>query len=125
MSFGSPLALLGLAVLPVLALLYVGAQRQRDAAAAAFAAPGLQRNVAPQRPGWRRHAPMAIFALALLALVLAAGIAEPEIAAAILLQIESDREPPFTGSVGAAGDEAVGPTEALSAPRAQAREERV
>ena len=57
----------------MLAVLYVGEQRRRRAAAAAFAAPALQPSVAPRRPRWRRHAPMAAVALALALLVVAAA----------------------------------------------------
>ena len=41
MSFGAPLVLLGLLVLPLLAWWYVGQQRQRARAASAFVAPKL------------------------------------------------------------------------------------
>jgi Ca-activated chloride channel family protein len=89
-SFASPLVLLGLVLLPLLALAYLGHQRRRRAAAAAFAAPVLQPNVAPRRPGWRRHAPVLVFALALAVLIAAAAkpqrtVAVPVERAAILL----------------------------------------
>ena len=73
MSFASPAILVALLALPVLAVLYVGEQRRRRSAAAAFAAPALQPSVAPRRPRWRRHAPMAAVALALALLVVAAA----------------------------------------------------
>ncbi len=73
MSFGSPYVLLALLALPLLLVLYVGAQRNRRAAARAFAAPALLPAVAPRRPGWRRHAPMVLFALALAVLIAAAA----------------------------------------------------
>jgi Ca-activated chloride channel family protein len=72
-SFASPLALLALAALPVLALAYLGQQRGRRAAAAAFASPALQASVAPRRPGFRRHLPMFVFLLAIAALIFAAA----------------------------------------------------
>ncbi|MEA2375492.1 MAG: Ca-activated chloride channel, partial [Thermoleophilaceae bacterium] len=56
MSFESPPVLLALLALPLLAAGYWRWQQRRRAAAAAFAAPPLQPNVAPERPGWRRHA---------------------------------------------------------------------
>ncbi|MEA2375985.1 MAG: Ca-activated chloride channel, partial [Thermoleophilaceae bacterium] len=59
--------------LPLLAAGYWRWQQRRRAAAAAFAAPPLQPNVAPERPGWRRHAPMLAFLLAIAILVLAAA----------------------------------------------------
>src|SRR5262249_27294474 len=42
-------------------------------AAEAFAQPRMQPSVAPQRPGWRRHAPMLVFLVALAALIFAAA----------------------------------------------------
>lgn len=73
MSFEAPLVLLALAALPLLAAWYLLAQRNRRAAAAAFAAPALQPSVAPHRPGWRRHVPMAVLAAALAVLIVAAA----------------------------------------------------
>jgi Ca-activated chloride channel family protein len=90
MSFGSPLVLAALVLVPLLAWGYVRQQRGRRAAAAAFAAPALQASVAPRRPGWRRHAPMVAFALALAILIVAAAkpqrtVAVPVEQAAIML----------------------------------------
>jgi Ca-activated chloride channel family protein len=90
MSFAAPLVLLALLALPALAVLYVREQRRRRAAAAAFAAPALQPSVAPRRPGWRRHAPLAAVALALALLVVAAAkpqrtVAVPVERAAVML----------------------------------------
>ena len=73
MSFAEPLALLALLALPLLALFYAIEQRNRRAAAAAFAEPAVQPSVAPVRPGWRRHAPMLAAALALAVLIAAAA----------------------------------------------------
>jgi len=72
-SFAEPAVLIGLLALPVLALFYAAEQRNRRAAAAAFAAPPVQPSVAPDSPGWRRHAPMLAAALALAILILAAA----------------------------------------------------
>jgi Ca-activated chloride channel family protein len=72
-SFGSPLVLLALLAVPLLAIVYVRAERDRRGAAAAFASPHLQPSVAPRRPGWRRHAPLIAVALALAALIVAAA----------------------------------------------------
>jgi Ca-activated chloride channel homolog len=72
-SFAAPLVLLALLALPLLAAWYLLEQRDRRAAAAVFAAPRLQRSVAPRRPRWRRHVPLLAFALALALLVLAAA----------------------------------------------------
>jgi Ca-activated chloride channel homolog len=72
-SFAAPLVLLALLAIPALIALYVAHQANRSKAAAAFASPSLRASVAPQRPGWRRHAPMLVFALALALLVFAAA----------------------------------------------------
>lgn len=73
MSFGAPLALLGLVALPVLGAWYVRRQADRRRAAAAFAAPQLAPSFAPDQPGFRRHGPMLVFAIALAVLVVAAA----------------------------------------------------
>ncbi len=90
MSFASPLVLLGLLAIPVLAWWYAGQQRQRAAAASAFVAPKLTASVAPRRPRGRRHVPMLVFALALCALIIAAarpqrGVAKPVTNGAVML----------------------------------------
>lgn len=90
MSFGAPLVLLALLGLPLLFVWYRQRQRERRAAAAAFATPALHPSVAPVRPGWRRHAPMLAFALAVAVLVIAAArpqrtVAVPVERASVLL----------------------------------------
>jgi Ca-activated chloride channel family protein len=92
-SFGAPLALLGLALLPVLAVLYARHQRSRTKAARAFASPLLAASVTPTRPGWRRHAPMAVLAVAIALLLVAAAkpqttVAVPVEHASILLMTD-------------------------------------
>jgi Ca-activated chloride channel homolog len=95
-TFASPLVLLALLALPLLAVWYVGQQRTRRAAATAFATPALQPSVAPRRPGWRRHAPMLAFALALAVLIVAAAkpqktVAVPVERASIMLATDVSR----------------------------------
>ncbi len=90
MSFSAPLVLLGLVVVPVLVLWYVRLQRRRRAVAAAFSAPLLAESVSPKRPGWRRHAPMLVFAIAIAVLIAAAArpqhtVAVPVNSAGIML----------------------------------------
>ena len=71
MTFEAPLFLLGLLLLPLGALLYARQERSRRAGAAAFAPAALMPSVVPRRAGWRRHAPVAGYAFALAALVVA------------------------------------------------------
>ncbi|MCW2995180.1 MAG: hypothetical protein JWQ18_2675 [Conexibacter sp.] len=73
MSFGAPLVLIALLVVPALAVGYLVLQRDRGRAAAAFASPALAASVAPRRPRWRRHVPLVAFLLAVAVLVVAAA----------------------------------------------------
>ncbi|MCW3000411.1 MAG: von Willebrand factor type [Conexibacter sp.] len=73
MTFGTPLALLALAVVPVLAYAYLARQRRQARIQAAFAAPLLAASHTPLRAGVRRHVPFAIYGLALVALLVAAA----------------------------------------------------
>lgn len=73
MTFATPLVLLALVTIPVLARWYVGEQRRRTTAAQAFVQTPLTPSVAPRRPGWRRHAPMLVFAIAIAVLIVAAA----------------------------------------------------
>ena len=96
MTFAWPLALLGLALVPVLAAAYVLAARRRRHAARRFANPALVPNLVPSAPGWRRHvAP--VLALAALAL-LVVGVARPHVVrtgtrddATVVLAIDTSR----------------------------------
>jgi len=82
MSFASPFVLvLGVVLLAVIATVYAVHQRRRARAAQAFSAPHLFASVTPRRPGWRRHIPMAAFALAVALLVVAA--AKPQTTVAV------------------------------------------
>lgn len=75
MNFLSPERLLLLAVVAALAGLYAWIQRRRRHAAVRYTNLAVLAEVAPPRPGWRRHVPAAAVGLALAALVVA--IAEP------------------------------------------------
>jgi Ca-activated chloride channel family protein len=75
MNFLAPGRLALLILVAVLAALYVWIQRRRRHAAVRFTNVALLAEVAPARPGWRRHVPAAALALALSALVV--SIAEP------------------------------------------------
>jgi Ca-activated chloride channel family protein len=97
-SFAAPALLLLLAVVPVAVWLYVRFERHGRRGAEAFARPALMPAVAPRKAGWRRHAPPALYALALAALIIAlarpqATVAVPAEQATIVLAID------FSGSM--------------------------
>ncbi len=75
MNFLAPGRLALLLLVAALAGLYVWVQRRRRPAAVRFTNLALLAEVAPARPGWRRHVPAAAVALALAAL--AVSIAQP------------------------------------------------
>ena len=81
MSFGAPLFLLALLLVPLAVVAYVRHERTRRAAAAAFVMPALQASVVPRTPGWRRHMPLAVYALALTVLIVA--LAKPQTTVAV------------------------------------------
>ncbi len=90
MSFKEPAVLLGLALLPLAALVYSAIQRRRKREAAAFANPALMPNLAPRLPGWRRHVPALLLLLAAGVLVVALAkpqrtVAAPQRAATVVL----------------------------------------
>jgi Ca-activated chloride channel family protein len=90
MSFSWPFVLVGLLAIPVLIIWYRREQRRRARATEAFVAPALTASVSPRRPGWRRHAPMLLFAIAIAVLIVAAArpqrtVAVPVNSAAIML----------------------------------------
>jgi len=73
MSFGSPLFLIALVLIPVAVARYVVGERRRRAAAREFASDAMLASVAPRQPRWRRHAPLVLYGLALAVLVIAAA----------------------------------------------------
>ncbi len=115
MSFAQPLYLLALLLVPLGVLAYLGHERNRRAAVAAFAAPAVLASVVPSTPGWRRHVPLVAYALALAVLILALAkpqrtVAVPVERASIMLTTD------FSGSMQSAD---VPPTR-LAAARAAA-----
>ena len=76
MSFAAPWFLLGLIAVPLLVWAYVSREQQRARAGAAFVSAPLRPNVVTWRPGWRRHLPVLLAALALCVLLFA--LARPE-----------------------------------------------
>ena len=81
MSFASPAFLLGLLVVPLAVAAYLWMERRRSAGAEQFAAPGMLESVAPVQPGWRRHAPMWLYGVAVT--VLAVALARPQATVAV------------------------------------------
>src|SRR4051794_23109001 len=73
MSFASPLILLALVLVPFAIARYVSGERARARRAREFANPRLLASVAPLQPGWRRHVPLALYAVALAVLIVAAA----------------------------------------------------
>ena len=76
MSFASPLALLCLFAVPLAVLAHLSAQRRRRRYPVRFTAVSTLAAVDGADPVWRRHLPLALFALALAALSL--SLARPE-----------------------------------------------
>jgi Ca-activated chloride channel homolog len=76
MSFGSPELLVDLLVLPFAIVGYLVVESRRAKRAASWSRPALLPNVA-QQPGWRRHVAIALFLLALTALLV--GFARPRL----------------------------------------------
>jgi Ca-activated chloride channel family protein len=74
-SFQWPLALIGLVVVPALVAAYVLRERRKEQDAARFTTPALLPNLVDSAPGWRRHLPLALFLVALTAMVV--GVARP------------------------------------------------
>jgi Ca-activated chloride channel family protein len=75
MSFGSPLWLLALLAVPVLLVAYVLRERARTRAVAVWSRPALLPNLIDRAPGARRHLPLAILLVGLVAMLV--GVARP------------------------------------------------
>jgi Ca-activated chloride channel family protein len=90
MSFGEPILLFGLILVPLAALVYGSMQRRKRSEAATFANPALMPNLVTARPGFRRHLPPLLLMLALAVLVVALArpqrtVAAPERAATVMM----------------------------------------
>jgi Ca-activated chloride channel family protein len=70
-----PLVLVALVIVPALLAAYMLRERRREQDAARFTTPALLPNLVDSSPGWRRHLPLALFLLALTAMVV--GVARP------------------------------------------------
>jgi Ca-activated chloride channel homolog len=84
MTFASPLILLALLLVPVAIARYVSGERDRRRRAREFASAKLMKSIAPVQPGWRRHVPLALYAIALAVLIVAA--ARPRTTVAVPIQ---------------------------------------
>jgi Ca-activated chloride channel family protein len=90
MSFGDPILLAGLILVPLAALVYASLQARKRREAATFANPALMPNLVTARPGWRRHLPPLLLLLALAAMIVALArpqrtVAAPERAATVMM----------------------------------------
>src|SRR5207248_6769160 len=74
-SFAQPLALVALVAVPVLLVLWIRNERRRRAGAARFANLALLPNLVPRPPGRLRYLPLALFLVALTAMIV--GVARP------------------------------------------------
>ena len=81
MSFGAPIMLAALALVPAAIVAYVAYGRRRERATAAFAARLVLPSAAPVRPRWRRHWPVAFYGLA--GTLLVVSLARPEATVAV------------------------------------------
>jgi Ca-activated chloride channel homolog len=84
MSFRDPLVLIALVAVPVVIALHRRRRRGDAAAMAAFSSAPLLASVAPRRPGWRVHVPVAALAAALILLIVAAARPQRVVSVALL-----------------------------------------
>jgi Ca-activated chloride channel family protein len=84
MTFASPLILLALLLVPVAIARYIAGERDRRRRAREFASARMMKSIAPLQPGWRRHVPLALYAIALAVLIVAA--ARPRTTVAVPIQ---------------------------------------
>jgi Ca-activated chloride channel family protein len=80
-SFASPGFLAALLLVPLTLAAYLRLERGRRRQAEAFATTAMLDSVAPVRPGWRRHAPMWLYGVAVA--VLAVALARPQATVAV------------------------------------------
>jgi Ca-activated chloride channel family protein len=95
-TFDRPLVLIALAAIPALYVLWRLNDERRSSGASAFANPALVPNLVSERPGLRRTIPLALFLLAIAALVVGAAsphasVRVPRKEATIVLAIDVSR----------------------------------
>jgi Ca-activated chloride channel family protein len=112
MSFASPLYLIGLALIPVALVLYVRAERRPQV----FAPANLLASVAPRRAGWRRHAAILGYGVAVAALLV--SLAKPQ--ATIAVPTEQARVMIVTDRSGSMLADDVSPNRLAAAKKAAA-----
>jgi Ca-activated chloride channel family protein len=96
MTFTWPIALLGLAALPLLVLLYAFSELKRQRSQAAFGNPDLLPNVIDRSPGRLRHVPLVVLLLGLATMVVGvarphATVSVPREEATVILAIDTSR----------------------------------
>ena len=96
MTFGHPLLLLLLLVVPLLVLGWLWLERRRRADSAAFSSPALVPNLIAERPGRRRTLPLALFLAATTLLVVGAArphakVSVPRKQATIMIAVDVSR----------------------------------
>ncbi len=96
MSFGRPLMLVALVVVPLLAAAWYVLERRRTTEASRFSTPALLPNLVGERPGRRRLVPLALFLVGLTALTVGAAsphakVTVPRKEATILLAVDVSR----------------------------------
>jgi Ca-activated chloride channel homolog len=84
MTFASPGFLAVLLLVPLAVVAYVRLERGRRRQAEAFTTTSMLDSVAPVRPGWRRHAPILLYGVAVA--VLAVALARPQATVAVPVQ---------------------------------------
>jgi Ca-activated chloride channel family protein len=115
-TFAAPLFLLGLLAIPLAAVLYARSERRTRRGREAFASAPLIDSVVPRRPGWRRHAAVGGYGLALSALILA--LARPQ--ATVAVPVEQATVVVVTDRSGSMLAKDVQPTRLVAARRAAA-----
>jgi len=95
-TFDAPYALIALAAVPLLVVLYAVRERRRRAEGARFGNPALLPNVVEPPPPWRRHLPLAILLAALAAMIVGvarphATVSVPREEATVMLVIDTSR----------------------------------
>jgi Ca-activated chloride channel homolog len=96
MTFQSPLFLIGLGIVPLALVAYHLLRRRARRYSVRFTGVSTLASILPELPRWRRHAPMALYVLALAALAVAlarpqATVAVPRERASVVLIMDASR----------------------------------